>query len=77
MGTDDELALSNAVLSELPDTITLKCKNHKRDNVKEKLQAMKISTACEGEILKDIFVASVAISCSFGGSIQEADCQHQ
>ena len=55
MGTDDELALSNAVLSELPDAIRLKCKIHKRDNVKKKLQAMKISTACEGEILKDIF----------------------
>ena len=29
--------------------------DHKRDNVKKKLQAMKISTACEGEILKDVF----------------------
>ena len=55
VGTDDELALSNAVLSELPDVIRLKCKTHKRDNVKRKLQAMKISTACETEIIKDIF----------------------
>lgn len=55
VGTDDELALSNAVLSELPDVIRLKCKTSKRDNVKRKLQAMKISTACETEIVKDIF----------------------
>ena len=43
------------MLSELPDAIRLKCKIHKRDNVKKKLQAMKISTACEGEIPKDVF----------------------
>lgn len=55
VGTNDELALSNAVLSELPDVIRLKCKIHKRDNVIKKLQAMKIRAACEGEILKDIF----------------------
>lgn len=55
VGIDDELALSNAVLAELPDAIRLKCKIHKRENIKRKLRAMKISTAYENEILKDIF----------------------
>ena len=54
VGTDDELALSNAVLSELPAAIRLKCKIHKRDNVKKKVQAMKISTACEGDIFGEV-----------------------
>ena len=55
MGTDDNLVLSNAMLSELPDAIRLTCKIQKQDNVKKKLQAMKISTPREGEILKYIF----------------------
>lgn len=55
MGTDDEMALSNAVLSELPDATRLKCKIHKRNNVRKKLQVIKISTDCKGEIFTDIF----------------------
>ena len=55
IGTDNELALSNAVVAELPDAIRLKCKIHKRYNVKNKLRSMRITSAAQNEILKYIF----------------------
>ena len=55
-GSDGEVALLNALVAALPDSIGLRCFNHMRDNIEDQLlNKLKVQSEVKSKIIQAIF----------------------
>ena len=64
--TDGESELLRAFQIAFPDAVHLRCTNHLRQNIKDKLNAIGMHGACMKHILADIFGAQIGSHFKYG-----------
>ncbi len=72
-GTDGEPELIKAFGICFPKAIRLRCTNHMRQNIKEKLRALNIQESVSKEFLADIF--GTRIGTHFEAGLADADSE--